>query len=68
MAALVFSTKARSTSSDQRNICTGSTVAGSLWGGRFTDGPSDALKALGLAPEPHSRFTQVVYARASPLP
>ena len=29
---------------------------------------SDALKALGLAPEPHSRFSQVVYARASPLP
>lgn len=29
---------------------------------------SDALRQLGLAPEPHSRFTQVVYARASSLP
>ena len=29
---------------------------------------SDALKGLGLVPEPHSRFTQVVYARASPHP
>jgi len=29
---------------------------------------SDALKRLGLTPEPHSRFTQVVYARASSLP
>ena len=29
---------------------------------------SDALKRLGLTPEPHSRFSQVVYARASPHP
>ena len=29
---------------------------------------SDALRKLGLTPEPHSRFSQVVYARASPLP
>ena len=29
---------------------------------------SDALRQLGLTPEPYSRFTQVVYARASPLP
>src|SRR4051812_24875199 len=29
---------------------------------------SDALKGLGLTPEPHSRFSQVVFARASPHP
>ncbi|GAA4739476.1 argininosuccinate lyase [Amnibacterium soli] len=33
--------------SDQPNADpTAGTVAGSLWGGRFTDGPSDALRAL----------------------
>ena len=29
---------------------------------------SDALRSLGLTPEPHPRLSQVVYARASPLP
>jgi len=29
---------------------------------------ANALRQLGLTAEPHSRFTQVVYARASPLP